>query len=242
MEFHSRRQSRKRPDLNPSAVRRRRTRTCGGAGSFAGSGDSVGGTRAGFRLGLPFGIFRGGMSRACPTFTSLVRATFAQAAHDVRETSSTGAFRRAAPCMNCSQMGSAACAPVSPLPRDRLLVVIAHPNTSGELRREACEPSIGEIVGRAGLFPACRPARAPWRPHPSRNSRRLRGAPPSCAPHRARPRRAPPDAPAREARRRSSSRGGSCAGRCESPSFGKTVKAEVCSSRFRSAAPNVIGR
>ena len=59
-----------------------------------------------------------------------------------------GACRRARAFMNCVQIGSAACAPRQ---ADRLVVVEADPDDRQQLGREADEPGVAQIVGRAGL-------------------------------------------------------------------------------------------
>ena len=50
--------------------------------------------------------------------------------------------------MNAVQIGSAACVPLSD---DRLVVVEAHPDHRQQLGREADEPGVAQVVGRAGL-------------------------------------------------------------------------------------------
>ena len=50
--------------------------------------------------------------------------------------------------MNSVQIGSAACEPVS---ADRRVVVEAHPDDGQQLRREADEPGVAQIVGGAAL-------------------------------------------------------------------------------------------
>ena len=64
--------------------------------------------------------------------------------------------------MNAVQIGSAACVPLRPT---RLVVVQADPDHRQQLGREADEPGIAEIVGRAR---SCRRRRARSRPHARR--------------------------------------------------------------------------
>ena len=50
--------------------------------------------------------------------------------------------------MNAVQIGSAACVPLKP---ERLVVVEPDPDHRQQLRREADEPGVAQIVGRARL-------------------------------------------------------------------------------------------